>query len=537
MSEPAPTTRHPRRNHLLLLTLLVVSTTWISPFGRELFVGDETKYSRVVHALIESDDWLVLRLDGRPYSHKPPLHFWAVGSLTRLFGLQSTWAFVLPSLVSFLVLLLVIRQGMNHLFGRADVLAVFLFATFYLCWGLAQTARMDVAYVLLISLGAFAIHRWFVEGRRWSLDLAAFWIGIATLVKGPMAIVIASTLFAIESVRRHRRPRLWMLRPLLILLAVPLAWLIPASLSAGGSYVEQLLVRQSLGRAFGSWVHAEPPWFYLLHFPVTFFPWSLLVVVSIIAVFRRSHGAADRDVLLFLVSWFLAVLIPYSLIRSKLDVYMLPAMVPAALLGAAVLRDDREDRLSRFLLVGHRWIAGCLALLFAAVISGGPFLAQVDPIAAEWLQKPSIRTFFAVGFVAFAVAWAALGRRTAHPRRSSIILGTAALAPLVFLVLFLMPLANEEASTRPLIRSLQAAGAKGSDIALAAAPHLWSREMPGSFHDARYVEKDFLRDGGTARFVVVRRDRTEELGPALGDYEQVDRVRMIGKEFDVYRRR
>src|SRR5688572_16563889 len=156
---------------------IVVLTVFLSPLRRELYVGDETKYSQVVREM-RAGAFFVPTLHGSPFTHKPPLHFWTVDLLTYPFGVYSIWPFVLPSLVAFVALL-----WLMHRFG--GVMAAFVCGTSLLIWGSAQTARMDVLFTLLLSLAAYRIFR--ADG---ALPLSAgVFTGVAALVKGPMAPV------------------------------------------------------------------------------------------------------------------------------------------------------------------------------------------------------------------------------------------------------------------------------------------------------------------------------------------------------------
>ncbi|MDX1584679.1 MAG: glycosyltransferase family 39 protein, partial [Thermoanaerobaculia bacterium] len=241
------------------LLVLAVGSAWISPFGRELTVGDETKYSRVVWEMADSDEVLVPRLEGEPYAHKPPLHFWILTLLSHVFGLGSTWTYVLPSLLFFLVLNWLTAVVATRIAGmQRGLIASALFSTFWLAWVVAQTARMDMMFVAAITAGAILIFEHFEHGKRGSVVTAGLLFGIAILVKGPMGGVIGIVLFSIERFRRrHSTERRGWVEPLLALLAilvVPLIWLVPAIFAGGGDYGRELLVDQSLGRAFQSWV-------------------------------------------------------------------------------------------------------------------------------------------------------------------------------------------------------------------------------------------------------------------------------------------
>src|SRR4051794_6464404 len=82
----------------LLLVLLVITASLTALRGRELFVGDETKYGQVVREMRTTGEVFLPTLQGTPFTHKPPVHFWLIDALTYPFGLYSIWAFVLPSL-------------------------------------------------------------------------------------------------------------------------------------------------------------------------------------------------------------------------------------------------------------------------------------------------------------------------------------------------------------------------------------------------------------------------------------------------------
>src|SRR5881275_519200 len=111
----------------------VALSTFITPVRRDLFVGDETKYAQVIREMRASGAFFLPTLGGQPFTHKPPIHFWLIDLLTFPLGLYSMWAFVLPSLVAFALLLWL-------LWRRGGPLAAFVCATSLLVWGSAQTA-------------------------------------------------------------------------------------------------------------------------------------------------------------------------------------------------------------------------------------------------------------------------------------------------------------------------------------------------------------------------------------------------------------
>src|SRR5437763_2346741 len=401
----------PRLRVLQLAVVALFLSVLVTPGKRDLFVGDETKYGQVVRETRATGAFFLPTLGGAPFTHKPPLHFWMIDLLTVPLGVYSTWAFVLPSIAAFAFLLwLMWRMG--------GPLAAFVCGSSLLVWGSAQTARMDVAFTALIALGLWQMQR----GKLLWCGAA---LGVATLVKGPMAIVIGVVLYLLEMWRKDpelsaRGPspssRLRMaLGALLIALAIPLAWFIPAVLLGGRAYARDVVVKQTVGRAIASWVHQAPPWFYVERLPLTLFPWFFLALACAIALWRTQR---------FLINWILAVVIPYSLMSSKLDVYMMAIIPPVALLIAEGVR------------VGVRWVRGANIASIAIVLIGG--IGGGGKIPREFVSVGGVNALIAFAIVVSVIGLIIAAR--ASPVTSTIVAGAVPLLVLLFVADRLMPL-------------------------------------------------------------------------------------------------
>jgi 4-amino-4-deoxy-L-arabinose transferase-like glycosyltransferase len=224
-------------------------------------------------------------------------------------------------------------------------MAAFVCGTFLLMWGSAQTARMDVAFADCSRCCISHLSReWRVDDRR---GVAA---GVAFLIKGPMAPVIVLALFAFRAIRRRRRPCSRDALGVIPMLVLPLLWLVPAIVIGGESYWREIFYKQTVGRAVNAWVHRVAA--VVLHRARagTLAPWFF---VTLAALRCRTEKAQ------FAISWMLAVLVPYTLLSSKLDVYMI-TMLPAVavLIGELVPSDDVWGRracvatLGLFALIG-----------------------------------------------------------------------------------------------------------------------------------------------------------------------------------------
>ena len=505
----------PRDRSLTLALGIVALSVFISPFTRELFVGDETKYSQVVRE-IRAGAFFLPTLEGTPFTHKPPLHFWMIDAFTHVFGLYSMWSFALPAIIGFIFLLWLMWR-------MEGPLAALVCGTSVMVWGSAQSARMDVTFTAMTVTAAWMLQRSLDDGDRRALIIAGVAVGIATLIKGPMAPVIAIFLFAFEWIRRKRLPRGNYALAIAAMIVIPLLWFVPAMLQGGHSYTREVLVKQTAGRAIGAWVHRSPIWFYLAHAPADLFPWFLVAVIAIIAAYRRADSRAK-----FYVSWVLAVLIPYSLMSSKLDVYMMAMIPPVALLIARLdAQDDQWAQRGR--------IANLVMLVLLLIIGAvAPFFAIRNVEVAAIVALPGVKSLF-VTLAVTALIGIMLSIRSRNFMTSAISVGLVPLAMLVYAALFLMPLANEMTSDRPIVRALSAQKVAPEEIALYSAPHLWTRDMPRQLERVRYASPQSLRER-PATVIVTSRRHADEIEDVLRGYRKVDQFRMIGKWFDVYRR-
>jgi len=548
----------------VILGVVVVSTL-LSPWRRELYVGDETKYAEVVREM-RSGSLVVPMLGGQPFTHKPPLHFWAMALLSFPLGLYSIWPFVLPSLIAFVALILVMKRMGDELFGpQAGGWAAFVTASSLMIWGSAQTARMDVEFTLLVTAGVWMLHRFLKGGESRDLFVAAAFIAVATLDKGPMAPVIAVALILIERLQGRRAPRGPYLAALGIIAGTLLLWLIPALIAGGENFMREVVMKQTVGRAVGSWVHRSPPWFYLVRAPLTLFPWFLLLVI---ALFRRVAGSrlpvageekteASPDAQLhqqpatsnrqpdgraaarFCVSWLFAVVVPYSLISSKLDIYMMAAIPPAALLIGWLLSEAPDSRVASWV-----WRANASMLLILAAIGAAGLILTPKLLRGLGADEPLVpaqlvRILFAI-LIGSSVGWLVVCSVRVRDRTmlSTLAVGITVVIALGYAAAVMIGPANEIASTNALIRVLQQQHVEPEAMALYSCPWLWRRDFPRELERVRYVGPD-IRSGSAQwpALVATSRAHVGEIAEPLRGYRKVAELRMIGKWFDVYCRR
>ena len=366
---------------------------------------DETPplFAASARTMAESGDWLIPQVNGLPRYDKPPLVYWLMAALYSLPGQQlwdpwGSWSAALPSALAsactLLLLCLLTACWERRVLGQPQGLWLVAGLLYGLSPLVMLWSRIGVSDSLLTALVALAmVSSWcsFTSLRVpwWICWLA---LGLATLTKGPVALVLFGLCWAGYALLEQNALRVWQrLRPLpgvLVSLVVAAPWYVVAFWREGTPFVESFFGYHNLQR-FTQVVnrHASPWWFYGAMLLVASLPWSPLVLLGLWRGLRRGQSLSR-----FAACWLLSVLLLFSLSATKLPSYWLPATPAAALLAVSVF-SQRDAAL--------RWcvrLGACVSLGVGVALASTPMwlslirdpdLVDLPPQLAASLVLPS----------------------------------------------------------------------------------------------------------------------------------------------------
>jgi 4-amino-4-deoxy-L-arabinose transferase-like glycosyltransferase len=299
-------------------------------------------------------DYFVPHLGGEVYTDKPPLYFWILLLSQKVFGEYSATAMVSPSIISaIIVILLTFYFASSFLKDKYAFLAGIILATSLLFFSLSIFVRMDLSMMVFIVASLFSFFKAYQNQKHYLYLLFYLFMGIATAIKGPAGFLIPLVIipgFLVWDNNLKELKKMKLFKGALIFISVILLWLIPAFVFGGREYIYSLVVLQTFGRAVDSFAHSEPFYYYFMTLPVTFLPWTLLLVSSFFYVFKYNKNISTE--LKFILSWFILPLILFSLFSGKLVFYLLPIYPAAAVLTAYLCRQiiaEQADK--RFLVI------------------------------------------------------------------------------------------------------------------------------------------------------------------------------------------
>jgi 4-amino-4-deoxy-L-arabinose transferase-like glycosyltransferase len=374
----------------ILWIVLILSTLYLCYFhnlGALGLVGpDEPRYAWVARDMQETGDWITPRLYGKPWFEKPPLYYWGAALSFQLFGVSETSA-RLPSAISALLATLAMAWLALRLYGAETARwLLLLLPTTVGMIGFSHAAATDMPFAAMLTIAmvfvagilgivepkSLSIHTpeisLYTNTRPAGLIRLIFFgvfLGLATLAKGPAAIILSGGAVLLSAVFTKRwRDAFRCLHPVAIasfcLTALP--WYILCA-RRNPDFFRVFIIEHNFNRFLTpQFQHIQPFWFYIPILLIAFLPWMTLLLVSAsfgTLTLRRERKFSTATTLF--LCWSLFCLLFFSFSKSKLPGYILPAMPAIGILLARCL-----IRLMPLLGIYFRWLLALFGGVFAA---------------------------------------------------------------------------------------------------------------------------------------------------------------------------
>jgi 4-amino-4-deoxy-L-arabinose transferase-like glycosyltransferase len=373
---------------------------WFAGLGaRALGEPDEGRYAEVAREMLHSGDWITPTLNGFTFFDKPALQYWATAAAYALLGIDEATARLWPALTGLLSMLAVTWAG-KRLYGlRCGVTAAMVLGGSLLFTVGAHVATLDlgVAAFLNIAICFFLVAQFdpAAAAQRRAFNLAGWaCLALAVLSKGLIGVVLpALTLLMFMACRRDwcLLGRLNPLPGMALLLAIAAPWFVLVCLRNPGFFA-YFFIHEHFQRFLTNQNNR-------VHSVLFFVPVVLLGLAPWVAFLRWPQRAqatgSERAADVFLLCWVGVVLVFFSLSRSKLPFYILPAFPALALLIARAIGQLQRAQLQRRLT----WI-GWLATLLVVI---GVTLATVDLPVSNRLPWRSAMPCAALGMALLAL--------------------------------------------------------------------------------------------------------------------------------------
>lgn len=315
---------------------------FVTGLGRPaLWEPDEGRYAEIAREMVVRGDYVTPHNDWVPYFEKPPLVYWVTAASLKLVGRNEFAARLQAALFSIGQVVVTAALGEAMFGATAGLLAAIALGLSPLFFAFARFATPDPALAFWITSGlaAFFMASWAPHigkgaGCLWMVAAAGM-LALGTLAKGPVALVLGGGI-ALAWLIFQQRGRDALKIPWVacgvVYLAIVAPWFVIAARRNPG-FLEFFFIHEHFQRYVVNTEHGWGPWFFI---PVVIggtWPWFFFVPLGILAIRGSDKAAARPGSLSFLLIWFSLIFVFFSIPRSKLGEYMLPALPPLAIIA------------------------------------------------------------------------------------------------------------------------------------------------------------------------------------------------------------
>ncbi len=306
-----------------------------------LIEPDEGRNAEVAREMLDLGSWSVPRFNHLPYLDKPVLLFWAIAAAFRALGVTEFAARLPSALAAVATVALTFAIGRRLLGPRRGAIAALVIGTAPLVVAFARLVIFDMLLTALVTAALLCL----LEGRRtgdgWRWwPLAGLTMGLAVLCKGPVGVAVPLLAWTVARGALPPPPRRTgaaaAAAALGLFCAIVLSWLARVHASEPHflryAFLDETLLRFTSVKAFH---RGGAPYYYAVVLAWAGGVWGLVLVAVAPVLWRRWRtGSADAPAIAFSARAALAMVLLFSCSASKRPQYILPALVPLALLVA-----------------------------------------------------------------------------------------------------------------------------------------------------------------------------------------------------------
>lgn len=328
-----------QRNYIHYLFILIVC--WFAFFVNNGAVYEDIMESRnlvTAHEMIEYDNWLVPTMNGKLRLEKPPLPTWVSAGIEYIqpdnISMQRAASGIMATIMVFFLYFFAFKLSGNRLLG---LLSALVLATSFNVIMAGRVATWDI-YCHSFMLGAiFFFYQGMTSLRSsWRMFiLAGLFLGLSFLGKGPVAFYALLLPFLISYIAVYRpsfrRKGLPIAVMVLVFVVVSFWW-----------YLYLIIFHKDMtmyvwAKESTAWMERNVrPWYYYWQFFAESGIWSLFLLTGLCWPWLKRKVTMKKEYT-FAVVWTFVTLVLLSLFPEKKTRYLLPILVPSAMVVAHYL--------------------------------------------------------------------------------------------------------------------------------------------------------------------------------------------------------
>ncbi|MEO8961512.1 MAG: glycosyltransferase family 39 protein [Ginsengibacter sp.] len=380
-----------RQSNLYLTIIILSGIVFFIPFlGRvHLFDWDEINFAESAREMIVTGNYHRVQINFQPFWEKPPFFFWLQVGAMKLFGVNEFAARFPNAVFGVITLVTFFLIGKKYKSARFGFIWAISYLGTFLPHLYFKSGIIDPVFNYFIFLGIYFMYM-DVSGRVFKHklmypSLAGIFMGLATLTKGPVGLLILLIAFFIYFIftRFRNFPGL---KKILLFVAfftvICLLWFGEEIVEHGFWFLKEFLAYQAELFLHPVASHGEP---FYYHFVVVFIGCFPISVIALPVLFGRKMDR-NKNFLRLMKILFWTVLILFSITTTKIVHYSSFTYMPLAFMATCYVDSliSRQQRMSSPLLV----LIAAMGSVFSFLLAALPYVANHHELLLPYLKDP-----------------------------------------------------------------------------------------------------------------------------------------------------
>ena len=380
-----------KQSNLYLIIIILSGIIFFIPFlGRvHLFDWDEINFAESAREMIVTGNYHRVQINFQPFWEKPPFFFWLQAGAMKLFGVNEFAARFPNAIFGIITLVTFFLIGKKYKSPRFG----FIWAVSYLGTFLPhlyfKSGIIDPIFNYFIFLGIYFMYK-DISGEIWKnkfayASLAGLFIGLATLTKGPVGLLVFLLTFFVYFIFNRFKNFPGIKKILLFIFfftIVCLLWFGQEILNNGFWFLKEFLTYQADLFLHPVASHGEP---FYYHFVVVFIGCFPISIIALPVLFGKNVDV-KKDFSRVMKILFWTVMILFSITTTKIVHYSSLTYMPLAFMAACYLDwlivNQQKMKISLLILIGF------MGFVFSFLLAALPYVANHHQLILPYLKDP-----------------------------------------------------------------------------------------------------------------------------------------------------
>ncbi|MEO6814315.1 MAG: glycosyltransferase family 39 protein, partial [Ginsengibacter sp.] len=351
-------------------------------------------FAESAREMIVTGNYHRVQINFQPFAEKPPFFFWLQASAMKVFGINEFAARFPNAIFGIITLVTFFFIGKKYKSPRFGFIWAISYLGTFLPHLYFKSAIIDPVFNYFIFLGIYFMYKDLITksfeeksivNKYLNVSLAGLFIGLGTLTKGPVALLVFILAFLVYFIFKRFRnfPGVKkILQFAFFFTAVCLLWFGQEIMENGFWFLKEFLSVQADLFLHPVATHGEP---FYYHFVVVFIGCFPISIIALPVLFGKNIGP-DKDFQRLMKILFWVVMILFSISKTKIVHYSSLTYLPLAFLATVYLDNliETKTRMKKSLLI----VIIIMGFLFSLLLTALPYIANHHDLILPYLKDP-----------------------------------------------------------------------------------------------------------------------------------------------------